>query len=86
MSRDPNNFENPDEFNPDRYYNGTAKLDSRDFVFGFGRRVCPGNHLAIQGIFMTAATILWSFEIKDKSPVSKRGMDSREIFNLNFTA
>ncbi|KAG9048574.1 hypothetical protein FS837_012515 [Tulasnella sp. UAMH 9824] len=86
MSRDPNMFENPDKFDPDRYYNGTAKLDSRDFVFGFGRRVCPGNHLAIQGIFMTVATILWSFEIKDKSPVNKRNMDSRQIFNLNFTA
>lgn len=86
MSRDPNIFENPDKFDPDRYYNGTAKLDSRDFVFGFGRRVCPGNHLAIQGIFMTVATILWSFEIKDKSPINKRDMDSRQIFNLNFTA
>ncbi|KAG8909853.1 hypothetical protein FRC00_009323, partial [Tulasnella sp. 408] len=86
MSRDPALFENPDKFDPDRYYNGTAKLDSRDFVFGFGRRVCPGNHLAIQGIFMTVATILWSFEIKDTSPVNKRNMDSRQIFNLNFTA
>ncbi|KAL3470344.1 cytochrome P450 [Aspergillus californicus] len=32
-------------------------------IFGFGRRVCPGQHIATDILTMTAARLLWAFEI-----------------------
>jgi cytochrome P450 len=32
--------------------------------FGWGRRVCPGQQVAEQSLFITIARILWGFNIK----------------------
>ena len=45
MSRDKARYPDPEAFFPERFLNsdGTLKEDNpADFVFGFGRRVCPG--------------------------------------------
>ncbi|THG93655.1 hypothetical protein EW026_g7640 [Hermanssonia centrifuga] len=38
--------------NPDKLY-----------AFGFGRRICPGMHLANNSLFIAAATLLWACDI-----------------------
>lgn len=38
-------------------------MEPRNFVFGFGRRICPGKLLAEQSIFLTIAKTLAVFEI-----------------------
>ncbi|KAG1888963.1 uncharacterized protein F5891DRAFT_1199019 [Suillus fuscotomentosus] len=35
--------------------------DLKFFTFGFGRRVCPGQHVANRSIFINTAVILWAF-------------------------
>lgn len=70
---DPNRYENPDDFIPDRYLKHTLKAGAyaahpdpyaRDhFDFGAGRRICPGMHLAENSLFITIACIIWAFEI-----------------------
>lgn len=52
---DPYFYKDPNEFNPERFLPNvkslhaaaSGKFEERDtFVFGFGRRLCPGIHLA----------------------------------------
>lgn len=46
--RDPEIYENPDEFDPERYYTGDAEVKgAKNFlVFGTGPHVCLGQHYA----------------------------------------
>ncbi|TFY79512.1 hypothetical protein EWM64_g4497 [Hericium alpestre] len=56
----------PTEFNPDRFVDGTdlgdVPSDTRDVVFGFGRRRCPGLHVADNSVWTAIAQMLASFE------------------------
>lgn len=64
MFHDPDVYENPMEFNPDRYGNVDAEIDKvTDLIFGFGRRVCPGMHLAEGTVFAIVSTALATCEI-----------------------
>ena len=48
MSRDESRYPNGDKFIPERFLNAEGMLtddDPSDFVFGFGRRKCPGRSL-----------------------------------------
>ncbi|KAJ7671682.1 cytochrome P450 [Mycena polygramma] len=64
MTTDPEVFPNPDEFQPERFLdNPDLKKVNFDIPFGFGRRFCPGQEVALKTIFITVARILWAFEI-----------------------
>ncbi|KIO29647.1 hypothetical protein M407DRAFT_70131 [Tulasnella calospora MUT 4182] len=65
ISRNPKYYTDPSSFKPERFLEGAEPvLDPRQFVFGFGRRICPGNELAIQSVWIGMALTLWAFEIK----------------------
>ncbi|KDQ58276.1 hypothetical protein JAAARDRAFT_262159 [Jaapia argillacea MUCL 33604] len=63
MLHEPSVYHNPHEFNPSRFLGPNPERDPSDFCFGFGRRICPGLHLADLTIYLTCATILSVFEI-----------------------
>ncbi|KAL5514754.1 hypothetical protein ACEPAG_2070 [Sanghuangporus baumii] len=66
MCRDPNEYENPDEFIPERWLPVAGKqppLDIRKVAFGFGRRICPGRHFADNSVFIGVASVLSAFHI-----------------------
>ncbi|KAJ2919015.1 hypothetical protein MD484_g1443, partial [Candolleomyces efflorescens] len=71
---DPEVFENPMEFKPERYlkdgqFNPNV-LDPEVAAFGYGRRICPGRHLSNDAIFLLAASLLAVFDVtpaKDES-------------------
>jgi len=49
VGRDPEVFgPNPEMFEPTKWLNkdGTLRDDLKSYPFGFGRRVCPGQHMA----------------------------------------
>ncbi|BGP32800.1 hypothetical protein JCM10296v2_004584 [Rhodotorula toruloides] len=57
-------FPEPHKFDPERF------MVKRDYpgrwghsAFGFGRRICPGMHLAENSIYINIARILWAFNI-----------------------
>ncbi|RXW14986.1 hypothetical protein EST38_g10872 [Candolleomyces aberdarensis] len=64
---DPEVFENPMEFIPERYIkDGKINTDLPDpskFVFGFGRRSCPGRHLGLEMLYMMIVSTLLLFDI-----------------------
>ncbi|EIW84442.1 PAH-inducible cytochrome P450 monooxygenase PC-PAH 6 [Coniophora puteana RWD-64-598 SS2] len=69
MTRNPEKYPSPSEFKPERFLDDEGNLtrDEVDFVFGFGRRVCPGRYLARASIWVAIACILAEFNIeKDK--------------------
>ncbi|KAI0697650.1 cytochrome P450 [Cerioporus squamosus] len=72
---DPEVYENPEEFRPDRFIkDGRLDLSVRDpvrFVFGFGRRICPGRHFAQASLFINVASVLHTFDITP--PLDKDG-------------
>ena len=49
-------FPSPEEFKPERYlesqFDSHAKTGPDNFFFGFGRRVCPGMHIAQNSVFI----------------------------------
>ncbi|EIN08589.1 cytochrome P450 [Punctularia strigosozonata HHB-11173 SS5] len=91
IAHDPDMFKNPDTFDPQRWFtNGEPSLsDARIFTFGFGRRVCPGQHIANRSVFITAAMLLWSFTISEDPcrPIDSMAMtDSANVHPLPFFA
>jgi cytochrome P450 len=72
MFHDPNIFEDPETFNPDRYLNnehGTkAGVDNSNFrasmPFGSGRRLCPGIHLANNSLILNTMNLVWGFSFE----------------------
>ncbi|KAI0764601.1 O-methylsterigmatocystin oxidoreductase [Trametes elegans] len=68
MSKDSEQFPNPDDFLPERYLKD-GKLDanasaSLRFLFGFGRGICPGRHFAEESLFLNVASLLHVFKIE----------------------
>ncbi|XP_058072640.1 cytochrome P450 93A2-like [Magnolia sinica] len=71
VGRDPNHWENPLDFHPERFIdeNGQTQIDLRGqhyhfLPFGSGRRGCPGTTLALQLIETTIAAMVQCFNLK----------------------
>ncbi|KAJ7625700.1 cytochrome P450 [Roridomyces roridus] len=61
-------YPDPHAFKPERFLlpNGQPDPAVRDpeVAFGFGRRQCPGRHMATSSIWITVASLLATFDIK----------------------
>ncbi|KAF7978425.1 hypothetical protein HWV62_594 [Athelia sp. TMB] len=69
-------YPDPFTFNPDRFIkNGKLDLSVRDpeAAFGYGRRICPGQHMARGTIWINVACILACFTIQ--KPVDAQGKE-----------
>ncbi|KAG1831216.1 cytochrome P450 [Suillus subalutaceus] len=42
---------------------GDLRDDLKFFVYGFGRRVCPGQHVANRSVFIITLLILWAYKL-----------------------
>ncbi|KAF8198529.1 cytochrome P450 [Pholiota molesta] len=67
MLHDEDDYPDPSRFRPERFLKD-GKLDPsvRDpsqIAFGFGRRICPGGHIATSVTWLMAASILSTFNI-----------------------
>jgi hypothetical protein len=87
---DPKRSPEPRVFNPDRfaddprtlYESATGEATMRDnYVFGAGRRLCQGIHIAERSLFLGIARLAWAFDFspsideKTGKPVEYDGDD-----------
>ena len=80
LMRDPNVWEKPSEFVPERFLNEHADFDVRgqdfEFIpFASGRRMCPGVTFALQILHLALARLLHGFEL---GTVSDKPVDMTE--------
>lgn len=83
MSFDQEIFPDPHEFKPERWIQN-SKLEHSPF--GFGRRICPGQHLGWNSISILMARLMWAYNITYAYKDGKRiDIDPWDI-KLTFTA
>ncbi|KAG0695265.1 cytochrome P450 [Suillus ampliporus] len=85
ISRDPEAYPEPHMFKPQRWIDGQGCLrdDIKLFIYGYGRRICPGQHVADRSIFITSLLILWAFRLTldPTKPLDDMGFMNGEIEN-----
>jgi len=68
MTRNEDKYPNPDTFMPERFIDEHGNLNGDDMMlassFGFGRRICPGRHMASATIWLSIVSILATFNIR----------------------
>ncbi|KAF9456426.1 cytochrome P450 [Collybia nuda] len=87
MHHDPQRYPDPHTFNPDRYIDDSttcaesanlANAYERDhWMFGAGRRICPGMAVAEREIFLAISRMLWSFNMEQlpEEPINLNDYD-----------
>ncbi|KAJ6481313.1 cytochrome P450 [Mycena vitilis] len=66
--RDESIFKDASKFDPDRFFNQQdpellGKMEPRNYVFGFGRRRCPGADLVESSIWLLLVTMMATLDI-----------------------
>jgi len=71
ISRDQTVYPEPNSFKPERFLEPTdsetkKRLDPRNYVFGAGRRKCPGIYLVEAGLWLVIVRIVATLDIRKK--------------------
>jgi Cytochrome P450 len=63
IHRDPRYFENPEQFDPDRWLDRSPQEVEAYFPFSSGPHACIGRQFSITGARLALATIVQSFDV-----------------------
>ncbi|GJM98689.1 hypothetical protein PR202_ga15719 [Eleusine coracana subsp. coracana] len=86
IGRDPELWDAPEEFRPERFIGSKIDVKGQDFEllpFGSGRWTCPGYSLGLKVIQVSLANLLHGFEWKLPHGVTKEELNMEEIFGLS---
>ncbi|KIL54000.1 hypothetical protein M378DRAFT_93279, partial [Amanita muscaria Koide BX008] len=80
ITRNEDKYPDPDSFNPERFLSldGTLTDDTVSYVFGFGRRTCPGRYMADKVVWLMIVSVLATFNIskaRDEETGNEIGVD-----------
>lgn len=81
---DPEVFESPYEFRPERFLDENGRLVNTEKVWSFsiGKRACPGESLAVLEVFLYFALTMQNFTIEAIGPVKfkpLRGLQAEAV-------
>lgn len=85
INRDPNTWDDPDSFHPERFRNSTLDYRGIDFKytpFGAGRRMCPGISFALANLELPLASLLYHFDWKLADGIGYKDLDMTEVFGV----
>ncbi|KAH7692681.1 Premnaspirodiene oxygenase protein [Dioscorea alata] len=85
IGRDPNSWDDPEEFKPERFVGSSVDfkgLDLKFIPFGAGRRICPGINFAITSVEFALASLLYHFNWRLPDGLSVEDLDMQEAPGL----
>ncbi|KAK8978141.1 hypothetical protein V6N11_062936 [Hibiscus sabdariffa] len=88
IQRDPEWWENPEEFMPGRFEHSNVDFKGEDFQFipfGAGRRSCPGLQFGVASIEHMIANLVYWFDWKLADGEIAENFDMSEVYGLAVT-
>ncbi|CDO76601.1 hypothetical protein BN946_scf184868.g15 [Trametes cinnabarina] len=92
ITRDPTIYPDPEEFRPERFIRRAGKDAGKGdiplpstYVFGFGRRICPGQELANPSLWLAMAQIIAAFDIRKPLDADGNEITPPAVFRSGFT-
>ncbi|XVF87951.1 hypothetical protein PTKIN_Ptkin19aG0009800 [Pterospermum kingtungense] len=85
IGRDPMNWENPDEFYPERFMDSSIDFKGQHFEFlsfGAGRRGCPGMNMGMAIVELALANLLYHFDWKLPNDIKLKDLNMEEAAGL----
>ncbi|XP_047324952.1 trimethyltridecatetraene synthase-like [Impatiens glandulifera] len=88
IGRDPTLWDEPEQFNPDRFIGKTIDMKGQNYEllpFGAGRRMCPGYSLGLKVIQTSLANLLHGYKWSLPKGMNSDDLNMEEIFGLTIT-
>ncbi|KAK1383349.1 Geraniol 10-hydroxylase [Heracleum sosnowskyi] len=87
IGRDPNLWENPLSFYPERFLDSVVDVKGQDFElipFGAGRRICPGMPLAMRTVPIMLGSLIHCFDWKLVGGIPLNEWNMEEKFGITM--
>ncbi|KAJ9567573.1 hypothetical protein OSB04_003539 [Centaurea solstitialis] len=87
IGRDPESWENPEEFSPERFLGSDVDFRGNDFKlipFGAGRRICPGISMGAMMVELLLANLVYLFDWGLPDGIKKEDIDIEAMPGLTM--
>ncbi|MCD7461669.1 hypothetical protein HAX54_046793 [Datura stramonium] len=85
MGRDPEIWDDPESFVPERFENSSVDLKGNHYQFipfGAGSRICPGMHFGLANVMYPLVQLLYHIDWKLPYGIQPKDLDMAETFGI----